>query len=91
MSGVSLGTTVVDLERFLDIIVGHPFSPDDGLALRVIGRGQDLGPSDEPWMFELVPTPVDAGFEFRAIANIPHDDVAGVVARLDASAARDDA
>jgi hypothetical protein len=79
---VALSLSVVDLERFLDIIVKRPLSGDDGLARRIIGRGQDLAPADEPWKFELVPGISDAGFEFRVIANVPDGDVVEVLYRL---------
>lgn len=79
---VALSMSVVDLERFLDIIVKRPMSGDDALAMRIIGRSQDLTPTDEPWKFELVPGISDAGFEFRVIANVPDDDVIDVLYRL---------
>jgi hypothetical protein len=80
-AGVAIAISVVDLERFLDILIERPLV-DDGLATRVIGRGQDLGPTDEPWRFELVTGIADAGFEFHAIANIPDDDIVEVLYRL---------
>jgi len=80
----ALSMSLVDLERFLDIIVQRPLSRDDGLAMRIIGRGQDLTPTDQPWKFELVPGISDAGFEFHVIANIPDDDVVEVLHRLTA-------
>jgi len=86
-SGKALSMSVVDLERFLDIIVPPPLSVDNDLVLRVCGRPQDLGPLDEPWQFELVPSFVEAGFEFRAIVSIPDDDLEGVTTRIAAGSA----
>ena len=80
-AGVAISISVVDLERFLDILIERPLV-DDGLATRVLGPGRDLGPTDEPWRFELVTGIADAGFEFHAIANIPGDDIGEVLYRL---------
>jgi hypothetical protein len=45
--------SVIDLERFLDIIVPPPLDPDDELALRIFGRPSDIGVDAEPWRFGL--------------------------------------
>jgi hypothetical protein len=74
-----------DAERFLNILVPRSRQPGDDLALRIAGRPEDLGVTDEPWAFELAPVFGEEGFSFHAIVTIPVADLPEVLARLRAA------
>ena len=72
-----------DARMFLNIVTPLPQSEDDGLALRIMGRPQDLTQDDEPWRFEcLAGDAPDGGWGLRIIINVPPADVGEVAARL---------
>jgi hypothetical protein len=89
---IALSLSASAVQRLLDSLVPAPLDRDDGLALRIIGRGSDLGVDDDPWQFEAVihDTPdalVDLGagaLELHIIVNIPLADVDQVLRRLGA-------
>jgi len=73
---------VYELERFLDTIIDRPIT-DDGLAMRIFGRPQDLTFSDRPWRFDLMPGITEADLiKMHVIANIPMEDIDEVLTRL---------
>jgi len=81
--GVTVGMAVDELERFLDTIIHRPITEDDGLEMRIFGRAQDLGPTDEAWQFDLVPGLSQSELiRMHVYVLIPAGDVGEVLARL---------
>jgi hypothetical protein len=79
-----LAMTTYSAQEFLTAIAPGPIDGSDALSLRVIGRGQDLGPDDEPWRFDATPTVRDdeSPVELRIYVHIPDMDLAETVRRL---------
>lgn len=72
-----------ELERFLDTIIQRPITEDDGLAMRIFGRPQDLTAADTPWRFDLVPGLSQSDLiRMHVYVNIPEQDIDDVLARL---------
>lgn len=80
---VTVSMAVDLLERFLDTIISRPITEEDGLAMRIFGRPQDLTAADEAWTYDLRPSLSQSDLiRMHVYVNIPADDVDEVVARL---------
>ncbi len=81
---VSVSMRAAETQLFLSAIGPGPIKGDDGLELRVGGRGQDLGPDDQEWRFEAsaYPPGEHSGLELFITVGIPESDVPEVVNRL---------
>jgi hypothetical protein len=80
---VGVNLSVTEAEMFLRTVVPTK-SRDDYIALRIIGRPQDLDVDHyEPWRFELVPSlESDRGLTLECVISIPVDVLPRVLARL---------
>jgi len=80
----ALAMSTYSVQEFLNVLFPGPMTDDDRLAMRALGRGTDLGPSDTPWRFEAVPTAkdFDSPMELRIIVEMPKSDIAEVLARF---------